>query len=317
MATEDDGRSHRSAKEPSIGDSSPLSTSDAARSLGDSPFETLLDKGRQLGSPSSARQDVAPLTPLAVKRIPAGESPHSVAVSPDGRHIYVTNFHPGTVSIVDPNLEEIVATIKVVENPYGVAARPDGRSLNVTSPGSKRVDRVIIPGTATPMDVDIQTGISHAPYGIAISQDGGRLYVALALEDAILILDAFAKQVNEPLIGSMDFPVGVALSPDGGTLYASSYFHAAVRVVDLARGTVVRKLDVALNPYGLAVSKDGGRLYVTHFPDGNVSVVDVDSNAAVATIPVEDGPRGIAISPDGRHLYVTNMFADSVSVITL
>jgi YVTN family beta-propeller protein len=316
MTTEDDRRSHESADELSIGDSSSLSTSDSAGSLGDAPFEALVDKGRHLEPPSAVRQDVAPLTPLAVKRIPAGESPHSVAVSPDGSHIYVTNFQPGTVSIVDPNLEEIVAAIEVVRSPYGVAARSEGISLYVTSPSAERLDLVILPGAGTPMDVDIHTGIGHAPYGIARSQDGGRLYVAAALEDAILIFDALTKEVDEPII-SMDFPVGVALSPDGSILYVSSFFHAAVKVVDLARKTVVRKLDVPLHPYGLAVSKDGGRLYVTHFPDGNVSVVDVQSNAAVATIPVEDGPRGIAISPDGGHLYVTNMFADSVSVITL
>lgn len=316
MATEDDRRSHGSANESSMGDSSRLSSLDAVRSLGDSPFEALLDKGRQLAPPSSAPQDVAPLTPLPVKRIRAGESPHSVAVSPDGRHLYVTNFQPGTVSIVDPDLEETVATIEVVRNPYGVAARPDGIGLYVTSPSAQRLDLVILPGAGTPMDVDIHTGIGHAPYGIAISQGGGTLYVAAALEDAISIFDALTKEVDEP-ISSMDFPVGVALSPDGRTLYASSFFHAAVQVVDLAQKTVVRKLDVPRDPYGLAVSKDGGLLYVTHFPDGNVSVIDVVSNAVVATIPVEDGPRGIAISPDGRHLYVTNMFADSISVISL
>ena len=70
------------------------------------------------------------------------------------------------------------------------------------------------------MDVDIHTGIGHAPYGIAISQGGGTLYVAAALEDAILIFDALTKEVHEP-ISSMDFPVGVALSPDGAMLYAS------------------------------------------------------------------------------------------------
>lgn len=316
MATEDDRRSHRSADESSIGETGRLSSSDAARSLGDSPFEALLDKGRQLESPFSARQDVAPLTPLAVKRIPGGESPHSVAVSPDGRHLYVTNFQPGTVSIVDSNLEEIVATIEAVRSPYGVAARPDGIGLYVTSPSTQQLDLVILPGAGTPMDVNIHTGIGRAPYGITISQDGSPLYVAAALDDVILIFDALTKKIDES-IGSMDFPVGVALSPDGGTLYASSFFHAVVKVVDLAQKTVVRKLDVPLHPYGLAVSKDGGRLYVAHFPDGNVSVVDVASNAVVATIPVEDGPRGVTISPDGRHLYVTNFFANCVSVITL
>jgi YVTN family beta-propeller protein len=225
MATEDDRRSHRSANESSIGETSRLSSLDAARSLGDSPFEVLLDKGRQLEPPSSPRQDVAPLTPLAVKKIPAGESPHSVAVSPDGRHIYVTNFQPGTVSIVDLNLEEIVDTIEVVRGPYGVAAGPNGIRLYVTSPSAQRLDLVILPSAGTPMDLDIHTGISHKPYGITISQDGSPLYIAAALDDAILIFDALTKQVDKP-IGSMDFPVGVALSPDGRTLYASSFFHA-------------------------------------------------------------------------------------------
>jgi YVTN family beta-propeller protein len=316
MTTEDDGPSHGSANESSIGESSRLPTLEALRALGDSPFEELLDKGRQLEPPSSARQDVAPLTPLATKRIPAGETPHSVAVSPDGRHIYVTNFLPGTVSIIDVNFEKIVATIEVTRGPYGVAARPDGIGLYVASPGAQHLDLVILPGAGTPMDVDIHTGFSSAPYGIAISQDGSPIYAAAALDDEILVIDSLTKQIGT-LDGSMDFPVGIALSPDGERLYASSFFDAAVKVIDLSRATVVHQLSVAMNPYGLAVSKDGDRLYVTHFPDGNVSVVDLASNAAVATISVEDGPRGVALSPDGRHLYVTNFLADCVSVITL
>ena len=49
-----------------------------------------------------------------------------VAITPDGGHIFVTNFDAGTVSVIDTVTATVSATIAVGSGPAGVAITPDG-----------------------------------------------------------------------------------------------------------------------------------------------------------------------------------------------
>jgi YVTN family beta-propeller protein len=61
--------------------------------------------------------------------------PYGVAITPDGRHAYVTNTAtPGsTVSVIDTTSNTVTATIDLGQEPYGVAITPDGRHAYVTN----------------------------------------------------------------------------------------------------------------------------------------------------------------------------------------
>jgi YVTN family beta-propeller protein len=73
--------------------------------------------------------------------IPVGINPSGVAVTPDGKHAYVTNFGisfpppqpPGTVSVIDTATNMVTTTITVGEGPNGVAVTPDGKHAYVTT----------------------------------------------------------------------------------------------------------------------------------------------------------------------------------------
>jgi YVTN family beta-propeller protein len=47
-----------------------------------------------------------------------------VAITPDGAHVYVTNFADGTVSVLDTATNMVVATVPVGMGPVGVAITP-------------------------------------------------------------------------------------------------------------------------------------------------------------------------------------------------
>jgi YVTN family beta-propeller protein len=61
-----------------------------------------------------------------VTTITVGLAPFGVAVTPDGKHAYVTNFNSNTVSVIDTASETVVATVAVGTAPFGVAVTPDG-----------------------------------------------------------------------------------------------------------------------------------------------------------------------------------------------
>jgi YVTN family beta-propeller protein len=62
-----------------------------------------------------------------------------VAVTPDGRHVYVTNVGSGTVSVLDTATNAISATLPVGASPTDVAISPDGHSAYVADRDSGTV----------------------------------------------------------------------------------------------------------------------------------------------------------------------------------
>ncbi|MGW3668099.1 YncE family protein [Streptomyces sp. NPDC005141] len=145
----------------------------------------------------------------------------------------------------------------------------------------------------------VVSGFGRAPYGVYVGSKG-HVYLALGLEDTILVTDAFAKSEHATITG-VEFPVGVAVNSDESRLYASCYFDKSIAVVDLSGPAVVGKIAVDLGPYGVALSADGSALYAAHFPYNTVSVIDVERGAVTDKIPVAK-PRGVALSRAGDRL---------------
>lgn len=66
----------------------------------------------------------------------AGQQPVLLAISPDGKHLYVTNSG-GNLSVLDiaahPTQPALLATVVVGRSPHGVAVTPDGRYIIVAN----------------------------------------------------------------------------------------------------------------------------------------------------------------------------------------
>ena len=56
-----------------------------------------------------------------------------MAITPDGKHAYVTNSNDGTVSVITTATGAVSAPITVGTGPAGVAITPDGKHAYVTN----------------------------------------------------------------------------------------------------------------------------------------------------------------------------------------
>ena len=72
-------------------------------------------------------------TNTVVATVAVGSNPIGVAVTPDGKHVYVTNQASQTVSVIATATNTVVATVPVGSNPFGVAVTPDGKHAYVTN----------------------------------------------------------------------------------------------------------------------------------------------------------------------------------------
>src|SRR3712207_8405581 len=58
----------------------------------------------------------------------AGKNPQGIAISPDGRRAYVSNFVSRNVSVVDTSTDQVVATVRTAAPP-----QPDRKSTRLNS----------------------------------------------------------------------------------------------------------------------------------------------------------------------------------------
>jgi uncharacterized repeat protein (TIGR02543 family) len=94
-------------------------------------------------------------------------------INPSGTKAYVANSGSDTVSVIDINSEEVIATVNVESTPHWLTVTPDGRHVYVSNTGSNTVS-VIETGTNTLIQ---NVTVGSNPEGICAFPDGSEVYV--------------------------------------------------------------------------------------------------------------------------------------------
>jgi 6-phosphogluconolactonase (cycloisomerase 2 family) len=231
-----------------------------------------------------------------------------VTASPDGNYIYVAGHDADAIvayrpadcswlSLVDTYVDGD-PDIDGLGGARDIAISPDGSLLYVASDGDDALaifNRNTTSGELTFNQAffDGDGGIDglNGAYSVAVSPDGGNIYVASIYDDAIAIFhwtgDVLGYEgVVKDGIGGVDGLDGansVVVSPDGNHVYVAS------------------RVDDAVAMFERNISS-GALTYLGMMQDG---VDGVDGL---------DGARSIAINPDGSQLYVASQYDDALAV---
>jgi YVTN family beta-propeller protein len=65
--------------------------------------------------------------------LPSGPDPEQVAISPDGKEVYVANEDAAQLSVIDTGDGHLIQSFKIGEEPEGVTVEPGGKRVWVTS----------------------------------------------------------------------------------------------------------------------------------------------------------------------------------------
>jgi YVTN family beta-propeller protein len=106
--------------------------------------------------------------PSVVATVLVGNTPEGVAVTPDGKHVYVTNIESNNVSVIATSTNTVVATVTAGIEPFGVAVTPDGEHAYVANASS---NTVAVIATAT-NKVAATILVGNTPFGVAITRMG-------------------------------------------------------------------------------------------------------------------------------------------------
>jgi YVTN family beta-propeller protein len=224
-----------------------------------------------------------------------------LAVSPDGRRLYVLAERPFSLSVVDTVSDKIVTALPI----YGVgeALTPDGQKLYIASgyPGSDKSGAVTVLDTSTNR-VTGTISVQPGPAGVVASPNDARVYVThyKPAGGAVDLIDTTSDQVvnaQYPIPGGLS--PAAAISPDGNRLYVLPIPWNVFAGIDIGARRVIGSVGVGVIPYDLVVSPDGVFVYVLnqHQPgspagSGVISVVDTSGPdlQVVATIDLAKVP---------------------------
>ena len=153
-------------------------------------------------------------TAKVVKNVKVGKRPRRMAITPDGRELWVTNELDATVTIVSIANHEVAGTIKFEVK----GARAD----------------------------DI------TPVGLQMTKDGKRAFVALGKANHVAYVDVPGRKVtNLVLVGKRAW--NVTLDRAEARLYVVNGMSDDITVVDVAAAKAIKSIPVGRVPYGLVI----------------------------------------------------------------
>ena len=249
--------------------------------------------------------DVVDAKTLKITRnIPLSGHPNNIAISKDGRRVYVSiAVKPGAVDVVDTTSLEKVKSIPVNGAVHNTYVTPDGKFVVAGSIPSKTIT-VIDGQTETPVwSLTMDLGIR--PMAFATNPDGSTkwIFVQLSGFNGFAVVDfATHKEVNrikipnlppgkEEFAGGGNESHGMAVTSDGKILVVNSRLNSALYSYSLPDFKLLGSADVGRAPDWVTLSPDGKMAYVANAASNSVSVVDVRSMKEVTRIPVGQAPK--------------------------
>jgi len=270
------------------------------------------------------------------------KTPLNMALSPNGKELYVAGEASSTVMVVDANSFEKIDEIAVGRHATDVTFAPDGTRAYV----SNRLD-----DTVSVLDVQTRKMIAtlpvgDEPHGVLTDASGTNLYVLNTSEDSISVIDTKTMTEHRRLSASRR-PWSLARSPDGSSIYVTNTLSrfvdfrtpsvSEVTVINTERMRVTNRIElpasnlvqgIAWHPSGefalATMNRTKNLVPMTRLLQGwtitnGLSILWKDGRTDQVLLDEPNlcfpDPADVAITPDGRLALITSSGSNRVAVI--
>ena len=156
------------------------------------------------------------------------------------------------------------------------------------------------------------------PRSVALDPLRGRLYVALAGDDAVQVFEAASgAERGRVALHPGDRPVHLALSSDGTRLVTANEGTDTVSIVDAEALIELDRVAVAREPAFVVLARGGRTAYSLSPRQGSVTVVDVPTRAVARTFTLDGSPGLARLTPGEGQLYVAQQGSPFLSLLDL
>ncbi len=193
-----------------------------------------------------------------------------LAVSPDGRTLYVANLAGNSLFALDAETGRTKAQRALPERsrPGAMAVTPDGKTVYAALWGGRAV-LALDPNT---LETTATLPAGTHPNALLLTKDGARLFVSCGNDDSVYAFDTTTGIMRErmnmrltPRAPAGATPSALALSPNEKTLYIANSDNNNVAVVDVSipgRSRVEGFIPTTFYPTMIAASRDGRNLFI-------------------------------------------------------
>jgi YVTN family beta-propeller protein len=275
---------------------------------------------------------------------PRYKTPVNLALSADGKELFVACEASDSVVVVDTVARRKLAEIDVGRQPNDVAFSPDGSTAYV----SNRLDDSVSAIDVATREVKATIPVGDEPHGLLTDRSGRLLYVLNTAEDSISVIDTTTHEELKRLSASRN-PWSLSMSPDGTQILVTNNLSgfvefrsppsSEVTVIDTETAVVGERRGVAetnlvqgvdWHPSGeyalVTINRTKNLVPMTRivqgwtitnglgilWRDGQVDQVLLDE----PNLCFPDA-ADVAVTPDGRYALVTSSGSDRVAVVDL
>lgn len=275
---------------------------------------------------------VDPTTLQVQARIPAGDDPHEVVASADGRTAYISNYGFGafhTLTVVDLVGRKPLPRVDLgaLSGPHGLAFRQG--KVWFTAEAAKAVGRYDPESGKVDLILGIGQNRDHLIY---VSPDSRRIVTSNVNSGTISILDKFDAPAKGGPASPADIPPGFPdgailppggdwlqtivpvgtrdegfdVSPDATEAWVANAGDGTVSVVDLAAKRVSATINSdAKSANRLRFTPDGKLVLVSLLNDPDLVILDTETRKVIKRLPIGHGAAGIQMQPDGARAYIS------------
>jgi YVTN family beta-propeller protein len=257
--------------------------------------------------------------------------------APAHDHTLVMLSHSNhTVYEVDPANGQILHEFVAPDQPHEAAITADGNTVFASVPMAAFVE--ILDGTTfkekgridsdyfkrTPQVRQGRNGAppgppntSASPHGMAINNDGTKLYIGTENADisGVIVYDIKAAKVARKIELLLEGGHYLAIQPGTDKLYYPHRTDNRVVVIDTKTDRILKIIPVAGGPVGVAFAPNGD-VWLHEDGDGSVTVVDSKTDTVTKVIPTGGKGAGrMAVSPDGHYAASPHSDSQDVAII--
>jgi YVTN family beta-propeller protein len=204
---------------------------------------------------------------------------------------FVTNEDGESVSVLDTDKAEVVATINVGKRPRGLKLSHDGKELYVAVSGLPKCPPTVPDEECAKLKRDVNA-------------------------DGIAVIDTTTLKLDRLLKSGSD-PEQFDISHDGKQLFIANEDSGTLTIVNISTGAIDKSVPVGKEPEGVRLTPDGRWIVVTSEEGNSIYVVDPRSFSVVKSVSVGKRPRDVAFTPDGKTAYISGEFDSSVYTTTI
>ena len=260
--------------------------------------------------------------------------PGDLALSRDGRRLFVVDQFNYRLVTVDVESRKVVQSVRVGRNPFAIALSPDERFAWVSNVGM--FEYPLVPGV-TPENRE-EKGLPFPAYGVPSkeAEDGvevnGVRVPGLGSPNhpdamSVFAVDLAAGRVVQRI--KTGYLVGVdrddittvggaspgALVAGRARIYVANATNDTITIIDTARGASVKEIALTVPglerlrgvlPFGMALTADETRLYVACAGLNAVAVVDLAHDRLAGYLPAGWFPSMVSLATNDRTLLVSS-----------